>query len=464
MRRMRHLVLGALRARRALPVPGPAQLASAQRCRRFSDSRPGKDKGTGDADAASLTLFEGSVRRPGETADVATVIRNWWAYPAVGFGASLELPVQKFEVLDAEKTELGSVVVPNSIFGLPIRKDLIFKAYWYHRRKLAGYQDTMQLYKWEWPGANRKVRSQKASGKGRMGRRKAPGKFEGSHCHALRPRDWGQRKMNARVLWQAVRCMLSVKFVQNSIKVVDSFNLQSHKTKHLVQHLRRLLGRRCHSALLVHEGHVDVNDNCRWASAHVPAIRRENVEGLSVYNLLKYHQVVITEAALTKLLKEIFLFPRRRAWTQRFATPDQRPAPVPSKVPGWNRAWVEKKERLRNSEFRAREFFQESLKWKWSSELKGPLKVPRTDALSGFRVKDFLLSPEAPAWEKLESLYGDEEPLEEDLDDEEFSELVDNLDALRSRGEARADALERSDVAEKGLRQLAAALQQKQKG
>ncbi|OLP86463.1 hypothetical protein AK812_SmicGene32415, partial [Symbiodinium microadriaticum] len=106
MRRMRHLVLGALRARRALPVPGPAQLASAQRCRRFSDSRPGKDKGTGDADAASLTLFEGSVRRPGETADVATVIRNWWAYPAVGFGASLELPVQKFEVLDAEKTEL----------------------------------------------------------------------------------------------------------------------------------------------------------------------------------------------------------------------------------------------------------------------------------------------------------------------------------------------------------------------
>ena len=103
-------------------------------------------EGTGDADAASLTLFEGSVRRPGqgnmcisngsplrssfqlgETADVATVIRNWWAYPAagkpraprntswaeafvgsqVGFGASLELPVQKFEVLDAEKTELG---------------------------------------------------------------------------------------------------------------------------------------------------------------------------------------------------------------------------------------------------------------------------------------------------------------------------------------------------------------------
>ena len=285
------------------------------------------------------------VRRPGETADIATVIRNWWAYPAVGFNSCLELPVHKFEVLDSQSpTELGSVVVPNSIFGLPIRKDLIFKCYWFHRRKLAGYQDTMQFMKWEWPGANRKVRSQKRSGKGRMGRRKAPGRFEGTHCHALRPRDWGKTNMSPRILWQALRCMLSVKFVQNSIKVVDSFNLQSHKTKHLVQHLRRLLGRRCHSALLVHEGNFDINDNCRWASAHIPAIRRENVEGVSVYNLLKYHQVVITEAALAKLLKEIFLFPRRKKWVQKFATPDQRRAPVPEKVPGWNRAWVEKKE------------------------------------------------------------------------------------------------------------------------
>ena len=47
------------------------------------------------------------------------------------------------------------------------------------------------------------------------------------------------------------------------ILLKDSFNLQSHKTKHLVQHLRRLLGHRCHSALLVHEGNLDINDNCR---------------------------------------------------------------------------------------------------------------------------------------------------------------------------------------------------------
>ena len=101
----------------------------------------------------------------------------------------------------------------------------------------------------------------------------------------------------------------------------------------------------------------------------MPAIRRENVEGVSVYNLLKYHQVIITELALTKLIKEINSFPQKmsalessfgalrrlkelvsspfearkchRDWHQRFATPDGKWVEPPKKVEGWNAAWIE---------------------------------------------------------------------------------------------------------------------------
>lgn len=409
------------------------------------------------------TIYDAPVvRRPGDTVDIATVVRNWWSFPAVGFNSILEIPVQKFETLTAANPEpVGTVVVPNSIFGLPIRKDIVHKAYWWHRRKLAGYQGEMQLYKWEWPGSNRKIRSQKNSGKGRIGRRKAPGRWDGVHCHALRPRDWGKKKLSKRLVWLAVRTMLSVKFAQNAIKVVDSFNLQSHKTKHLVQHLRRILGRRCHSAMLVHEGHLDINDNCRWATAHVPAVRRENVEGVSVYNLLKYHQLVITETALMKLIREIQTYPKKRGWGQRYATPDGKPAPVPEKVEGWNTAWIEKKERLKNSEFRAREFFKEQQKWKWSTELKGPLKIPKNDPVAGFRIKDFLLSPEKPIWDKLESLYVDDEPLEEEPEEEEFAELVGAMEKGWLRGEAERSSLiqNRDEIEQTGLRGLAKALE-----
>lgn len=367
--------------------------------------------------------------RPGEIVDVATVTRNWWSFPAVGFNAILDVPINKFECFPPDNPPaIGSVVVPNSIFGLPPRKDLVYKAYWYHRRKLAGYNSTMQMFKWEWPGSNRKVRTQKKSGKGRMGRRKAPAKFDGSHVHALRPRDWGAQKFNLKAKWLCVKVMLSVKYMQGALHVVDSFNLQSHKTKHLVQHLRRLLGRRCRSAMLVHEGHQDINDNCRWASAHIPAVHRENVEGINVYNLMKYHEVVFTEVSLAKIIREIQGYPSKLKWGQQYATPDGMPAPIPEKVPGWNTAWVARKERLMNAEYRQKEFFHQQQKWKWSPEIKGPLKVLKTDPLAGFRIKDFLLEPERPVWAKLEDLYADDEPLDEEPEADEFDDLLESLE------------------------------------
>eukprot|EP00435_Cladocopium_sp_Y103_P032476 s51_g8.t1 len=150
--------------------------------------------------------------------------------------------------------------------------------------------------------------------------------------------------------------------------------------------------------------------------------------------------------ALAKLIKEIQTFPKKLGWHQRFATPDGKAAPVPSKVEGWNAAWVEKKERIRNSEFRAREFFKESLRWKWSSDLRGPLKLPQSDNLSGFRVKDFMLEPQKPVWEKLESLYGDDEPLDEELEDEEFDDLLEHLDALETAKASSSSLMDKKEA------------------
>merc|ERR1739848_321334 len=106
-----------------------------------------------------------------------------------------------------------------------------------------------------------------------------------------------------------------------------------------------------------------------------------------------------------------------------------------------NTEWIEKKERLRSAEFRMREFYQEQQKWKWSPELKGPLKVPRHDPLSGFRVKDFILNQEKPVWEKLESLYVDDEPLEEEAEDDEFADLMQTMDRGLESNEAEGPDL-----------------------
>ncbi|EER15914.1 conserved hypothetical protein [Perkinsus marinus ATCC 50983] len=396
------------------------------------------------------------VRRPGELADLRTVLRNWWSFPAVGFNAVLEMPVYslrpsqdanrfrryKFEVTcpvsgepagsDDPPEEIGSIIVPNSIFAEPIRKDILYFTYWWHRGCMAGYQQDMQLFKWEWPGSNKKARSHKNIGKSRMGRRKAPGKYDGVFSIPQRPREWRQGELKRRV-WKSLKMMLSAKFAQGEITVVDSFNVSTHKTRHVAAHLRRLLGRHCNSALLIHVGTSDVNDNFRWGTAHIAQVRREDVEGVSTYNLLKYRQIVITEQALHKLIAEINNYPKKarimrtRGWLPKHATPDGRPAPVPNKVPGWVSEWAAKKQRLKDSELRQRDYFLEFKKWKWSQKLYGALKVPRFDPLAGFRVKDFSILEhpysemrgQRAKWQKFEQqeVYYDDEPIETDFND-----------------------------------------------
>merc|ERR1711957_292474 len=93
------------------------------------------------------------------------------------------------------------------------------------------------------------------------------------------------------------------------------------------------------------------------------------------------------------------------------------------------------------TEHRLREFYREQQKWKWSPELKGPLKVPRHDPLSGFRVKDFIMNSEKPIWEKLETLYIDDEPLEEEPEDDEFADLLETMDASEQKDETNSSNL-----------------------
>lgn len=49
-------------------------------------------------------------------------------------------------------------------------------------------------------------------------------------------------------------------------------------------------------------------------------------------------------------------------------------------------------------------------------------------------MKDFLLTPERPVWEKLESLYVDDEPLEEEPDEDEIEELAESWTGASSGG------------------------------
>ncbi|GIX63035.1 50S ribosomal protein L4, putative [Babesia caballi] len=271
-----------------------------------------------DIAAASSVSCLPIIRRPGEIIHVPTIIRDHWSRPAVGFNSILELPLYVFEGDSDLAVPRRFVKVPNDIFGLPIRPDILNRCYTFYRRAKAGYSEDMQLYKWEWPGSTRKWRKQQKTGKARIGWKKSPGKYLGVFAHPVRPGDQ-RTNIQRRLLWIGLKTMLSAKFAQSQINVVDSFLMKSHKTKHAVSNLRRILGRDCNSALLVFSGNSDSNENFRWATANIPAVRIETVQGVNVYNLLKYRQLVITEAALRKIIHCIEEYPRKMDWLPKLA-------------------------------------------------------------------------------------------------------------------------------------------------
>lgn len=394
------------------------------------------------------------IRRPGSIIDIKTLLRNNWAFPAVGFNSRLEIPVYKFEydqedfetTTDTTNENNGNslygkvrfISVPNEIFGVPIRSDILHKCYYFYRSALAGYTERMQLYKWEWPGSTRKIRSQKKSGKARMNWRKTSGRYLGVKNHPIRPHDQRTR-INRKLLWKGMKIMLSAKFAQDQIKVVDHFLVKSHKTKYTVKYLRNLLGRNCNSALLVHEGKMDVNDNFMWACANIASIKRENVEGVNIYNLLKYRYVVFTYKALQNLMYQINVYPHKNKWIPTYATPDNKKAPIPEKVKNWNVFWKEKKHRTQFSDFNKEDLKERIKEWKWSSDLKGPLKIKKQDPYKNFILTKFRCEDSIPEAIKYEYILQTEdesdnrndlnylEVIQSMLDEEDY---LDNINTL----------------------------------
>ena len=61
---------------------------------------------------------------------------------------------------------------------------------------------------------------------------------------------------------------------------------------------------------------------------------------LPLHRAASSRQVILTEAALQKLIHSVQDFPRRQGWLARHATPDGQAAPVPEKAsPNGCRVW-----------------------------------------------------------------------------------------------------------------------------
>ena len=198
----------------------------------------------------------------------------------------------KIRTLDGEDT--GSVTLPDGIFGLEPRSDILQRCVtWQLAKRQRGTHDVKN--RGEIHRTGKKMYRQKGSGSARHGSARVNLFRGGGRSFGPTPRSHAidlPKKVRALALKHA----LSAKAKDGAIVVLDKATVKGGKTKILVEGLDKLS---LTNALII-DG-AEVETSFRFAARNVPNIDVLPVQGINVYDILRRHTLVLTKAALEAL-------------------------------------------------------------------------------------------------------------------------------------------------------------------
>jgi 50S ribosomal protein L4, bacterial/organelle len=187
----------------------------------------------------------------------------------------------------------GTISVSELTFGREFNQDLVHQAVVAYMS--AGRQGTKaQKNRSDVSGGGRKPWRQKGTGRARAGSIRSPLWRSGGTTFAARPRDYEQ-KLNKKMYRAALRCILSELNRQERLIVVESFEVDSPKTKTLVQKLAQY---NLNDVLIVSE---NVGENLYLAARNLHKVDVRDVQGLDPVSLIRFEKVVVTVSALKQI-------------------------------------------------------------------------------------------------------------------------------------------------------------------
>jgi large subunit ribosomal protein L4 len=143
-------------------------------------------------------------------------------------------------------------------------------------------------------GGGKKPWRQKGTGRARAGSSRSPIWVGGGTTFGPQPRDYSYR-LPRTARREALLSALSVKNRDGKIIVVDKFELEEAKTKIMVKALAEL---KVESAVIVI---AQSNQKIERSARNLSKIKVLRVEGLNVYDLLRYDHLIMTQEALQRL-------------------------------------------------------------------------------------------------------------------------------------------------------------------
>ena len=202
----------------------------------------------------------------------------------------------KIAVKNFANQPVRDLEVPESVFDYPYNEHLIHLVVEAIRAaRRAGTHKTKNRK--DVSGGGKKPWRQKGTGRARAGSTRSPLWRHGGTVHGPQPRSY-EKAVTAREKKNALKSALSRALAEERIVVLESFDLDDHKTQKLKARLGEL-GVTGKALLVDRHG----NQNLELAARNNPAVKTVDALGVNVYDVVDRPFVVFSEQAIARLVE-----------------------------------------------------------------------------------------------------------------------------------------------------------------
>lgn len=199
------------------------------------------------------------------------------------------------DVLGWDKKKVGSVELEASVFDVPVKEEILQTVVrWQLACRRQGTHKAMT--RGEVSGGGKKPFKQKGTGNARQGSNRSPLMPGGGITFGPVPRDYSY-VLPKRVRRLGLRTALSKLKSEGRLFVVSDMSSAEGKTKEIAGRLQKF---GLEKGVLIDAARDAKFDR---ATRNLPKFRYYGVEGMNVYDLLKYDHVILTKESLSKIVE-----------------------------------------------------------------------------------------------------------------------------------------------------------------
>ena len=199
----------------------------------------------------------------------------------------------KIAVYDMNKKKVSDLELNEEVFNADVKGYLIHDMV---RYQLAARRSGNAKVKGrsEIRGGGKKPFRQKGTGNARQGTVTAPNHVGGGVVFGPTPRDYSF-KLNRKVKKSALKSALSLRFKEEKMTVLKDLQVEKISTKDFADFLNRF---ELENVLVVID---DTNANVELSARNIPHVKVLRSDGVNVYDVMKYRNMLITAEAVSKL-------------------------------------------------------------------------------------------------------------------------------------------------------------------